>query len=224
MKKKTIVLILTVVMLFGTAVGGTLAYLTSVKTVTNTFTVGKVEIKLNETAVDETGTPVAGADRVSGNEYHLIPGQTYIKDPTVTVMAKSEEAYIRMLVTITDLADVKAAFGIADGEYFLPQYFVNGWDPAIWETTGVVVEDTTKDTAVYEFRYYKTVANTGDTDVSLEPLFTDFTVPGEMDNAAIGKLAEMQIIVEGHAVQAAGFTAEDMAWLAFDKQVKTNTP
>ena len=58
MKKKTIALLLVLVMIFGISVGGTIAYLTDKEAVTNTFTVGNVKIKLTETAVNEAGVPV----------------------------------------------------------------------------------------------------------------------------------------------------------------------
>ena len=43
-------------------------------TLVNTFTVGQVSLKLDETDVDETGTPIPNANRVTGNEYNLLPG------------------------------------------------------------------------------------------------------------------------------------------------------
>ena len=53
MKKKTIALLMVVVMLFGVTVGGTIAWLTaSTSKVENTFTVGNINIQLDETNVD----------------------------------------------------------------------------------------------------------------------------------------------------------------------------
>lgn len=92
MKKKTVALILALVMVFGAAVGGTIAWLTDTTAeVKNTFTVGKVAITLDETDVDDS-TP--NADRDIANEYQMIPGTTYEKDPTVTVTADSEDCYL----------------------------------------------------------------------------------------------------------------------------------
>ena len=82
------------VLLVAATVAGTLAYLTDTQTVANTFTVGKVEITLNEAKVTEYGE-LDGATRVtSGNTYKLVPGRTYVKDPTITVGEGSEECYI----------------------------------------------------------------------------------------------------------------------------------
>ena len=124
MKKttKALLAILGVIMLMSVAVMGTVAYLTSTQEVVNTFPVGDVEIKVDETDVTPDGEPVDGADRVEGNEYHLIPGKSYVKDPTVTVIAGSEESYIRMKVTINCISELQAIFG----EGFLPHEYIEG--------------------------------------------------------------------------------------------------
>ena len=64
MKKKILVACLCVALAVLTIAGTTLAYLTSQETVTNTFTVGKVEIKLDEAKANADGTLVPNADRV----------------------------------------------------------------------------------------------------------------------------------------------------------------
>ena len=86
-------------LLVAAGVFGTLAYLTGTDTVNNTFTVGNVKITLDEAKVTTDGTPVEGADRVKANEYHLLPGHTYTKDPTVTVKANSEACWLFVKVT-----------------------------------------------------------------------------------------------------------------------------
>ena len=85
-------------LLVAAGVFGTLAYLTGTDTVNNTFTVGNVKITLDEAKVTTDGTPVEGADRVKANEYHLLPGHTYTKDPTVTV--KTDEQMADELVDV----------------------------------------------------------------------------------------------------------------------------
>ena len=77
-----------------------MAWLTDTQNTVNTFTIGKVEITVDEAAVTPEGAPIEGADRVKGNVYHLVPGKTYVKDPTLTVLADSEAAYVRMLLTL----------------------------------------------------------------------------------------------------------------------------
>ena len=90
-KSKALLMTLCAVLLVAASVLGTMAYLTSQDSVTNTFSIGKINITLDEQDVDNS-TP--DADRDKANAYHLLPGQTYIKDPTVHVKGGSENAYI----------------------------------------------------------------------------------------------------------------------------------
>lgn len=210
--KKVMALALAAVMLIATSVALTVAYLIDSDQVKNTFTVGKVYIELDETDVDLYGVK-DGEDRVEANEYKLIPGHTYIKDPVVHVEKGSEKSYVRILVTITDLEDVKAAFG-TDHEtgYFLPQNHVAGWDPAVWLTKGVK-EATDGKSATYEFWYNGVVdAREAEADVDLPALFTSITVPDAATNTQILALEEMQIDIVAHAIQADGFDTADEAW------------
>ncbi|MBR6529270.1 MAG: SipW-dependent-type signal peptide-containing protein [Firmicutes bacterium] len=208
MKKKILSLTLVVCLLAIAVVGGTLAYFTDTDNVaTNTFTVGNVEIKLDEAKVDLYGEEEKGANRVTENTYKLIPGHEYTKDPMVTVKAGSEESYVRMFVTIKDATDVKAVLG----NDFLPQYFVKGWDATKWVSTNKVVEKD--DTLTYEFRYHDTV-NTVDAteDLALEALFTSFELPDTLTNEQIAKLQGLEIVVVAQAIQADGFASEDAAF------------
>ena len=102
-------------LLVAAGVFGTLAYLTGTDTVNNTFTVGNVKITLDEAKVTTDGTPVEGADRVKANEYHLLPGHTYTKDPTVTVKANSEACWLFVKVTKSENLDTFITYAIAEG-------------------------------------------------------------------------------------------------------------
>ena len=248
--KRIITLAMATILLIGATVAVTVAFLQSTtEVVQNTFTVGKVGITLDEALVTEYGKPATGyvdtndtdqdkdtteviitgevdsvekALRVTENYYKLLPGHEYVKDPTVHVAAGSEESYIRMLVTISDLADVKAVLGTDETTgYFLPQNFVEGWEDEKWITTGIVVEDEEQNIATYEFRYYKTVNTLDGKVLDLEPLFTSIVVPENIENANLEKLKEMQVDIVAHAIQADGFveddngTAQENAWAAF---------
>ena len=211
-KMKTVLLCISVVILVFASVMGTLAYLSDTDEVVNTFTVGNVDITLDEADVDENGV-VVGNDRVKANEYHLIPGGTYVKDPTLTVKKGSEASYVRMLVTVSDIADLKAVFG----NDFLPENYVEGWDSNLWKC--VKITDNGNDTATYEFRYKSALDKVSD-DKALEPLFTKIKVPGEINGEELNKIKEMKISVVGNAIQKAGFDNEDAAWTAFDLQMQ----
>ena len=221
--KKTTKILLSVlcaaVLLTGTVVG-VLAYLIDTDEVINTFTVGDVQIELDEAKVNPDGTVVENADRVKENEYHLIPGCTYVKDPTMTVKAESEEAYVRMIVTITKAAELKAIFG----DDFLPENYVEGWDKAVWVPVAMT-EDTVNNAFEIEFRYHETVdASESTDDIVLEPLFEKFTLPGEVNGEQLKTIADMQIKAEGHAIQAVALQDADAAWAAFEAQIDTANP
>ncbi|MBQ2888604.1 MAG: hypothetical protein IJE29_06790 [Firmicutes bacterium] len=221
--RKVLALTLCAIALVGASVMGTMAYLTDNDTVTNTFTVGNVDITLDEAKVDEYGVK-DGDNRWqptvtdTEQEYKLLPNHTYVKDPTVTVEKDSEDAYVRMLVTVNDISKLKAAFPQGDyatwyaDEVFLLQQLVEGWDNSVWTSTQKVKQDGNEVT--YEFRYKEKVAKSGE-DKKLEPLFTSIKVPGEVDNAHLAYLKDVKIIVEAHAIQADGFNSADEAWEKF---------
>lgn len=212
--KKILLIGLCVAAVIGATVAGTVAYLTDRASAVNTFTVGQVDITIDEAKVDPDGTPVPGADRVTENTYHLIPGQTYIKDPTMTVDKNSEEAYVRMLVTVNCASQLDAIFAPSGAN--LTSIF-NGYDAANWiyETE---TRDTLSNTITYEFRYKETVDPDGTSDVVLDALFDSITIPGTLDGDDMKSIEDLTITVVGHAIQKAGFDTDDAAWTAFDAQ------
>ena len=127
-----------------------MAYLTDTKTVTNTFTVGSVAITLDEAKVNLDGQPlneknevvtnVANAHRQTTNDYKLMPGKTYTKDPTVHVTANSEDAYIFVKVE-----NGIAAFE-AEGNKIAKQIADNKWT-ALENNPGVYYKEYTKNAA-----------------------------------------------------------------------------
>lgn len=219
-KIKTLLIVLSAVLLATASVLGTLAYLTSTDEATNTFTVGNVTIKLDETKVNTDGTAAVPAARVQGNIYHLLPGHEYIKDPTVTVLQGSEKCYVRMLVTINrqgDIDGIDALHGkmleIFDG-YVAAKWPLLNTDPAI-----------VGDTRTYEFRYFEPV-DARTIEKVLPALFAKIKVPGDIDNAELASLVSgvnpLKIEIVAQAIQADGIvqgaypSIEAAAWAAFD--------
>lgn len=80
MKKRTVALLCAAMMIVGIAAGGTLAWLAD-KTdpVTNTFTVGSIDIDLTES---------------EDLDLKMVPGKTITKDPKITVTDGSEDSYV----------------------------------------------------------------------------------------------------------------------------------
>ncbi|MCI7013315.1 MAG: SipW-dependent-type signal peptide-containing protein [Clostridium sp.] len=211
MKKKLLIMSVAMVLVCAFAVGMTIAYLTSTDEVVNTFTVGNVRIKLDEAAVNPDGTLVPNADRVKANSYKLIPGHTYTKDPTVTVLEGSEESYIKMTVTFTEAAALDAIFAPNGAD--LTEIF-NGYNPANWIYKGNT-KDTTANTRTYEFWYKEVVPATAE-DVALDALFDSITVPRTITNDQLATIAGMKITVNAYAIQADGFADDaEAAWKAY---------
>lgn len=210
MKKKILVACLCVALAVLTIAGTTLAYLTSKDTVTNTFTVGNVAIKLDEAKANTDGTLVEGAARVKANSYKLMPGHTYNKDPMVTVLAGSEPSYIKMTVTFSKANELDAIFAPTGAN--LTSIF-NGYDAANWIYKGNT-KDATAGTRTYEF-WYKETVGAPTADVALDALFDSITVPEDITSEQLATIAGMTITVNAYAIQADGFANADAAWEKF---------
>ena len=212
MKKKLLIMSVAMVLVCAFAVGMTIAYLTSTDRVVNTFTVGNVQIKLDEADVDEYGVPQGSpAPRVKANSYKLIPGHTYTKDPTVTVLSGSESSYIKMTVTFTKAAELDAIFAPTGAD--LTSIF-NGYDSTNWIYKGNT-EDTTANTRTYEFWYKEAVA-APTADVALDALFDQIKAPDSLTNSDLNNLKDLKITVNAYAIQADGFATAEAAWAAFN--------
>ena len=240
-RSKALLLTLCAVLLVAASVLGTMAYLTSTDEVNNTFTVGSVAITLDEAEVDENGTPVEPAARVKSNEYKLMPGHTYTKDPTVTVEKGSESSYVRMKVTFNNASQIIAL--CTDPEYaedgptgvenaFPLIRMVNfvkanaaKWDGIIPDNmvdtedmladTKYFAYDNATDTLTYYFYYTETVA-APDADVKLATLFDSITVPEWVTGGQLTALNNFKISIVAEAIQADGFANAAAAWAAFN--------
>lgn len=211
MKKfKALLVVACALLLVAASVFGTMAYLTSTDTVTNTFTVGKVNIKLDEAKANTDGSLVEGADRVKANSYKLLPGHTYNKDPMVTVLSGSEPSYVKMTVTFSKANELDAIF--APNGANLTNIF-NGYDAANWIAKGNT-KDATANTRTYEF-WYKEAVGAPNADVALDALFDSITVPGTITGEQLKNIEGMTITVKAYAIQAEGFADATAAWAAF---------
>lgn len=198
--KKALLLALCAVLLVAATVMGTMAYLTATDTVTNTFTIGKVDIKLDEAKVDADGKALTGdaAARVKANEYHLMPGHSYTKDPTVHVTANSEDSYIFVKVE-NGISAFEAATSAEEGGYktIADQIKANGWT-ALNDVDGVYYKEYTKGTA----------------DVDLK-VFENFKIADDAngkDGWSDINADTTKVIVTAYAVQKDGFETAAKAW------------
>lgn len=188
MKKKTVALLMAGVLAVGCVVGGSLAWLVSTPgAVTNTFTVGDINATLDEAPVDANGKEITGAERVTENNYTVIPGDSIDKDPTVHILNGSEKCYV--FVCIDD--QINAALDDCAG------YSV----PASW--TKVKTEGSK---TVYKYNAVVD-ASGGQQDLLV---FDGVTIDGEkVTKDTIGTLTGKQIIVNAYAYQAENVTEVD---------------
>ncbi len=108
MKKKTIALILSCVLVLGCAIGGTFAWLTDkTASVVNTFTVGDVDIDLTETGAE-------GETNLS-QDFKMIPGTELSKDPKVSVTNDSEDCWLFVKVEESSTLSKYISYGMVDG-------------------------------------------------------------------------------------------------------------
>lgn len=231
MKKKIISLCLVIALVATAIAGATLAYFTDVTEVnTNTFTVGDVDIKLDETDIKNPN-----GDRVTENKYeNIYPNQTVVKDPMVTFVKDSRDCYVRMLVTVDydklveafpeDDTDYAGYWG-EDGLFMLEKLVVDAqgnctWDRAKWPVAGVTYDEEAG-TATYEFRYAEKVVEPK-AEYPLPALFEKITFPANMTNEQIAALNDFKVDVVAHAMQAEGFDNATAAWKAWADSDSTN--
>ena len=228
---KTLLLVLCAILLVAGSVLGTVAFLTDSKEVENTFTVGNVQIKLDEAVVDqETGAATTERTEDGNTAVRLIPGRSITKDPTVTVLKDSEDCYVRVKVTVdlsanltTDTA--KAAGWITDeqgfddafkdwAERFAGNYFrtgiMVGFNTANWELVKTAINSDER-TITYYINYRNSdssnIVRKSASDTKLPAVFEQVVAPANLTNDQLALLQGMKIKVEAHAIQAEGFTA-----------------
>ena len=128
-RSKALLLALCAVLLVAVSVLGTMAYLTSkTQVITNTFTVGDINIELTET-------------KPESKQAKIIPGVDIEKDPKVTVKANSEARWLFVKVEqtgtfVTDKVTYSVMTG-TDGWKALP-----GVDGVYYREVGAVTTDT----------------------------------------------------------------------------------
>lgn len=190
MKKKTrkvLALLASMVALVAITIGATVAYLTSTDTVTNIFTVGKVKITLDEAYTTTAGYAFPNEPRRQENEYHLIPGKTYSKDPTVHVETGS--SYCVLFVKVENgIADIEAT-----DNPIATQITDNGWRLL----TG------------YTDLYWKTWDSGDALD---QVVFEEFTIANTVTNETLASYADAKVVVTAYAVQYEGFDSVGDAW------------
>ena len=211
--KKTIAIVALVVLVAVASVLGTLAYLTDTKKVDNTFTMGDVKIKLDETNVNDPE-----GDRVTKNDYAVYPGAVVTKDPIVHNVG-ANGAYIRATVNVSNWMNLVAAY-YPNFEATFPN---DGYRAALnllvgelgegWSVVGVEAGDVFtigQFDAKFILKYDGVLESGKDTTA----MFQTVTIPAGIDNVNAKNFNSVK--VEAQAMQANGFDTWEAAFAAFD--------
>lgn len=212
-KKRFVAILLCMTLVALAAIGATFAYLTDSKTVNNTFTMGNVAIKLDETDIkNPTG------DRVTSNAYNVYPGAVVTKDPIVHNTGKNA-AYIRATVNVSNWMNLVGAY-YPDFKYTFGQ---EGYKAALnllvgelgegWSVVGVEAGDTFtigQFDAKFILKYEGALAAKADTTA----MFQTVTIPAGIDNANTDSFKEVKVVAQ--AIQADGFDTWEAAFAAYD--------
>lgn len=202
MKKRTkaLLLVLCAIMLVTASIMGTVAYLTSTtETVSNTFSVGQVNITLSETKVDVYGAALTGDDAGTtsqGQAYKMLPGHEYVKDPTITVTTGSEPCWLF----------VKVENGISAYEAttntIVSQLTANGWTLVNGQTNV----------------YWHTVVDAREAAQTVK-VFEKFVIADNAEDVSGWSSVTSEntkVSVTAYAIQSDGFTDAATAWAALN--------
>lgn len=180
---KALVALLAFVLVIGCSLGGTLAWLTDeTDAVTNTFTVGDINITLTETE----------------REYKILPGVNIPKDPKVSVEANSEACWLFVKVdevnwpNFMDGENRKVNYSIADGWALLDEE----------KHPGVYYREVNAETAKAGEEYPVLAGNT----VTVSDTLTKSEI------AEVKKQGQPQLTFTAYAVQKEGVNTAAEAW------------
>jgi predicted ribosomally synthesized peptide with SipW-like signal peptide len=198
-----IALILTCVI----SIAATYAYLyDKSETVVNAFSVGSVQISLDEAKVNEYGQPVdengnevdlKDAPRVTNNEYLLIPGRQYTKDPTIYVEGGSKDCLVFVLMYIPQSIQDVINY---EQDVKINQIEKNNWTASY---TGGCIPNDVENANDYELFVYNGVVPASEEDTKL-PFFSTFKVDESVPKNQIAQVNLDEIRITAFAIQNEG--------------------
>jgi predicted ribosomally synthesized peptide with SipW-like signal peptide len=195
---KSMALVCCAILLVVCSIVGTFAYLTSTAKVTNTFTVGKVKITLDESKLKDDGITVDPSVKVLTQTYHLMPGITYQKDPTVHVEVGSEKCWVFIkIVNNIDAIDLANDTTKENDGSIEDQLKANGWTQLTGETGVYYIANVDAATEAKHLKVFSTV-----------------TIASTVDNDVLQGYSNKTIAITAYAVQAAGINEVANAWAA----------
>ena len=216
-KKRFVAILLCVTLVALAAIGATFAYLTDSKTVKNTFTVGDVKIKL-----DETNVNAPEGDRVTSNTYNVYPGAVVTKDPIVHNTGKNG-AYVRAVVTIEDGMNWLGLYN--ENVWTAPQEaafnaMINNTLGDGWELVDIAYDMSGPNHPTSDFvatlKYTNVLEAGKDTTAMFSQIAFPTKLTGNDVTTRIDQNGEFGINVVAQAIQADGFETWEDAFAAYD--------
>ncbi len=99
MNRRVLLTLVAIIVCLACVIGGTVAWLGDITSVTNTFIAGDISMTLTET---------------TGTDYKLIPGAEIAKNPTIVVETGSEASWLFVKITKGNNLDEYIRYTIAD--------------------------------------------------------------------------------------------------------------
>lgn len=215
--KRILLTVVSALLLVVVSVAGTFAYLTnSTNPVTNTFTAGDSSFDekdedesaiaggLDETDVDKYGDIDGEETRVTKNDYTLLPGHTYTKDPTVHIGNDCEDVwvFVKVVNPIAAIEDgnVEHTVTILTEEGEEETKTVKGTIKDQMEANGWVLID--EENGIYA---HKDIAEADDDIV----VFEGFAIKGDVTKETLkADYNPVDVVVTAYIVQADGFESD----------------
>lgn len=247
--RKKYSIVLAGMMLIGAiSAGTTLSYFTESEMKTNVFTMGDLDIGLEEPEWD----PDPKGDQTPDGK-NMYPGYTVYKNPTVKNLTSDKNGaapcYVRMKVNILDSSGNpvknKAAIElIRKTIYFDSSY--NGTYSGKGTSEGLIENRipgySLKDLAAYpsvnpHFAFdearstlsvlvynYKGADGNGILNIGDEAtLFTNIVIPTDWNQTQFRTIGDFQLKVEAECIQSSGFADQESAYKALDREIAQGT-
>ncbi len=218
-KKKIVTIALAAVIAVMAIAGASLAYFTDTKTAENTFTMGNVKIKLDETNITDPE-----GERVTANTYGIedvYPGATLVKDPIVHNVGKNP-AYVRAIVTVGNGMKWLGLYNEDVTAAPTKDAFIALINNTLGENWGIesIKSVTNAESGTTDFvatlKYTEVLEPNTDTTAMFSKIKISEKVTNEDVTNRIGSDGKFNIDVKAEAIQTNGFATWEEAFDAFD--------
>ena len=194
MKKKIVSLCLCLALLAVAVIGGTLAYFTdTTDEKQNTFTMGAVDIELDETSPEKDGYH-QGEATDTGFEYkNILPAEKLSKCPVIKVDKDSQDAYVYAELIVNGYNELYAALTAAD---------LSPDDLSTLLLNKNLGTGTVIDAWMEEDNFHIVYTNGIMEAEATWTLFDGIQVPAEFTHDIVKNLGTVELDVKGYAIQA----------------------